>query len=60
MTVDHVSICKFTSKLGPFTTVSVALWELLNEVTNGGARQPKIQEERRVSTHNEPYQAVQS
>ncbi|KAG9508317.1 hypothetical protein J7337_001881 [Fusarium musae] len=60
MAVDHVSICKFTSRLGPFTTISMALWEVLNEVTNGGADQPKAQTERRVPTHDETDPAVQS
>ncbi|KAF5639667.1 hypothetical protein F52700_4049 [Fusarium sp. NRRL 52700] len=46
MTVDHVTICKFTSKLGPFTTVSTALWEVLNEVTTGGIQQPKTPDRR--------------
>ncbi|KAF5574851.1 hypothetical protein FPANT_11571 [Fusarium pseudoanthophilum] len=60
MAVDHVSICKFTSRLGPFTTISMALWEVLNEVTNDGADQPKVQTERRVPTHDKTNPAVQS
>ncbi|KAF5983785.1 hypothetical protein FCOIX_3001 [Fusarium coicis] len=31
MAVDHVSICKFTSRLGPFTTISMALWEIFGQ-----------------------------
>ncbi|KAG5818438.1 hypothetical protein H9Q74_007409 [Fusarium xylarioides] len=60
MAVDHVSICKFTSRLGPFTTISMALWEVLNEVTSGEADQPKFQRELRVPTHDETDPAVQS
>ncbi|KAF4946473.1 hypothetical protein FGADI_11111 [Fusarium gaditjirri] len=60
MNVDHVSICKFKSRLGPFTTISMALWELLNEVNNGGVQQTRTQQERRVSTQDEAVSIAQS
>ncbi|KAF4432635.1 hypothetical protein FACUT_8323 [Fusarium acutatum] len=47
MDVDHSSICKFESRLGPFTTISMALWKLLNDVTTGGVQQPNARPERR-------------
>ncbi|KAF5254431.1 hypothetical protein FANTH_689 [Fusarium anthophilum] len=48
MGVDHSSICKFESRLGPFTTISMALWELLNDVITGGVQQPHARPERRM------------
>ncbi|KAG5762937.1 hypothetical protein H9Q72_008949 [Fusarium xylarioides] len=48
MGVDHSSICKFESRQGPFTTISMALWELLNEVTTGGVQQPNARPEPRM------------
>ncbi|RBA12697.1 hypothetical protein FPRO05_04147 [Fusarium proliferatum] len=48
MNVDHVSICKFESRLGPFTTISMALLELLSEVTSGRIQQPEAQRQRRM------------
>ncbi|KAF5606142.1 uncharacterized protein FSUBG_6256 [Fusarium subglutinans] len=48
MDVDHSSICKFESKLGPFTTISMELWNLLNDVTTGGVQQPHARPERRM------------
>ncbi|KAF4498687.1 hypothetical protein FAGAP_5165 [Fusarium agapanthi] len=47
MDVDHSSICKFESKLGPFTTISMELWNLFNQVTTGGVQQMNAQPERR-------------
>ncbi|KAF5633873.1 uncharacterized protein FTJAE_7025 [Fusarium tjaetaba] len=46
MNVDHVTICKFDSKLGPFLTISMALLELLSDVTTGGIQQPKAHDRR--------------
>jgi hypothetical protein len=60
MDVDHSSICKFDSRLGTFVTIAMALWELLNEVITGSVQQPKTQQERRVSTHDETDPIVQS
>ncbi|KAF5700327.1 AAA ATPase domain-containing protein [Fusarium globosum] len=48
MNVDHVTICKFDSRLGPFMTISMALLELLGEVTRDGMQQPEAQRERRM------------
>ncbi|KAF5713070.1 hypothetical protein FMUND_8089 [Fusarium mundagurra] len=48
MDVDHSSICKFESRLGPFTAISKALWELLNNVTTGGLQQPNAGHLRRM------------
>ncbi|CVK85068.1 uncharacterized protein FMAN_01986 [Fusarium mangiferae] len=48
MDVDHSSICKFESRLGTFTTISMAMWELLNEVTTVGVQQPNARPQRRV------------
>ncbi|SCN65891.1 uncharacterized protein FFB20_12367 [Fusarium fujikuroi] len=48
MNVDHVTICKFDSKLGPFTTISMELLELLSEVTRHGMQQSEPQRERRM------------
>ncbi|KAL7762718.1 hypothetical protein ACKLNR_009253 [Fusarium oxysporum f. sp. zingiberi] len=53
MDVDHSSICKFRSKMGAFVTITMALRELLSEVTSGGVQQPRTQQERRVSTQAE-------
>ncbi|TVY69839.1 Protein SERAC1 [Fusarium oxysporum f. sp. cubense] len=48
MDVDHSSICKFKSRLGALVTVTMALRELLSEVTTGGVQQPKAQPDRRM------------
>ncbi|KAM0083609.1 hypothetical protein ACKRZS_004194 [Fusarium odoratissimum] len=48
MGVDHSSICKFNSRLGTFVTITMALRELLNEVTSGGVQQPRSHQERRM------------
>jgi hypothetical protein len=55
MNVDHVTICKFDSRLGPYLTISMALLKLLSDVTTGGIQQPRAPD-RRVSTHDETYQ----
>ncbi|KAG5782196.1 hypothetical protein H9Q73_004172 [Fusarium xylarioides] len=52
MGVDHSSICKFESRQGPFTTISMALWELLNEVTTGGVQQSNAPSKSRVPAHD--------
>ncbi|KAL9565577.1 hypothetical protein ACKAV7_009759 [Fusarium commune] len=46
MNVDHVTICKFDSRLGPYLTISMAVLKLLNEVTTGGIQQPKASDRR--------------
>ncbi|KAH7493324.1 hypothetical protein FOMA001_g2044 [Fusarium oxysporum f. sp. matthiolae] len=56
MDVDHSSICKFKSRLGALVTVTMALRELLSEVTTGGVQQPKAQPGRRVSAHEKADQ----
>jgi hypothetical protein len=56
MDVDHSSICKFKSRLGALVTVTMALRELLSEVTTGGVQQPKAQPDRRVSAHEKADQ----
>ncbi|KAF5982761.1 hypothetical protein FBULB1_4151 [Fusarium bulbicola] len=48
MGADHSSICKFNSRHGIFVTITMALWELFNEVTTGGVQQPKTQQDRRM------------
>lgn len=60
MNVDHVTICKFDSKLGPFTTISMELLELLSEVTRHGMLQSEPQRERRVTTHPKTDPIAQS
>ncbi|KAF5659795.1 hypothetical protein FCIRC_12351 [Fusarium circinatum] len=48
MGADYSSICKFNSRHGIFVTITMALWELFNEVTTGGVQQPKTQQDRRM------------